>query len=170
MRCARAAPSTSPIPNAPAMPIAETFSVLSSPSTNSERCSQRKCQSMLARIVIAETGAAASRAAAPLQRLGGGAVRRRVAVHRVAEALAGPRDVRGEVVDERLRRILLQRDLEEEVPGLEAAQRRIDPGPRHGVALADADPPRDREELVLGQSQVAILRGDAEQECVVEHE
>src|SRR5919201_25955 len=127
MRCARIAPRTTPIANAPRIPIAATLNVRSSPCRNSEWCTQMKCQLKLARTaMLRRGGAAAHAAAAPSPPLLRAAVRRRVGPDRICEVVLRPRHVVDEARHE-ARRGVRPQDLGELVALLHVPDRRVHP-------------------------------------------
>src|SRR6266487_2918459 len=155
MRCARAAPRTTPIASEPAMPIPATLSVFFRPCQKSGRCSRMKCQSMLARRLKREGSGRVRVAAAPGRVLPRGAVRDGVLPERVREAVVRPRHRAEEAVDQRRWRArppaYAFEDLRELVVRTHVSDRAVDPRSHRAFALPDPDPPRDREELVVGQ-------------------
>src|SRR5919197_5893401 len=158
-RCARAAPSTSPIANAPTMPRNATSSVRASPCASSPRLSQITDQSKAASTIRKRRGRP-SFARPPSETTPLRANRFRHRPSRVPEAVFRPRNVVHELPVEERRRVPLQ-DLRELVPLLHPRERGVDPACHDGLVLADPDPPRDLEELVRRQLERLVLRRDA---------
>src|SRR6266545_3010485 len=164
-----------PITSAPPIAIAETSSVSRSPSRKSGKWSARNDHSKLTRSAIGGfwiSGRALAFGARPLLArmplradVDGVGLRGR----RELEARSRPGHVPLEVVEETLGDVALE-DLHELVLRLHPRENRVDPLLRRAVALADADSPRNGEELVLRHPRVLVLGGEAEQERVVPHE
>src|SRR5512133_256040 len=134
MRCARAAPSSRPMQNAPAMPITVTSSVRFSPSASSSRLSQMICQLKLATNVVTSSWLSATNSDAqgrprgpPLRRDRlGVAIGRGILADRVLEAPLRAGNVGHEAAPVLLRRVRLD-DLLELAPLRHVAERRVDP-------------------------------------------
>src|SRR6266545_8095059 len=148
IRCARMAPSTRPIAVATAIPSSETSIVRFSPSSRAWWYCQMTDHSKLARRFIGSRERPRHRGRSPRIRSDAGAIRRKVLAHRVGETrLPLARDVVVEAGPEPLGGVVVQ-DLHELVAGLHEPQRRVDPVVHRRVTLADADAPRDVQELV----------------------
>src|SRR5512132_2115301 len=163
MRYARTAPSTMPITVAPTMPIAETWIVRQSPSERRLRLSQIEAQSKLASRVMRSTQGRRAPRAAPLNAMCLAALRRGILADRVLELRALPRHVAEERGPIAFRRVGLE-DRRELVAILHGLDRGVHPLAHRRVALADADTPRNVEELVVRQLQCRVLSRDPEDE------
>src|SRR5919198_294748 len=142
IRCARAAPRTTPTTNAPAIAISETLRVIQSPCKNWSRLSQMKDHSKLAMTLIGESeGGRCTRPPShqlPADRLG---VRPAGVPERVGRA--------GHVlledgVEPARNRVL--HDPPELIPLLHQLDAGVHPRPHVGLALADPDSPGNGQE------------------------
>src|SRR5947208_8852436 len=166
IRCARAAPSTSPTTKAPAIEISETFSVTQRPCRNWSRLSQMKDHSKLAMTLIGGSEGG-RRARPPSQSLP--ADRLRVRTRRVPK---GVRRARHVLLEDRVEpaRDRVLHDLPELIPLLHQLDAGIHPRPHVGLALADPDSPGNGEERGAKQLRVRVVRRRADKERVVGHE